>query len=117
MADPDEDPLEEAFVRARNRAERYGVWLEHLRSGDPAFADASALYPADMSEWQSAVYLPTGNDGLWGELGATVMRERSIGPVIQELESSRRPLASSQDAVMQWAAHFWDVDRWPAKFP
>ena len=117
MADPDDDPLEDALARARDRAERYGVWLEHLRGGDPAFAEASALYPPDMSEWQSAVYLLTGNDGVWGELGGRVMQERSIGPVTQELESPRRPWASSQDAVMRWAAHFWDVDRWPAKFP
>ena len=55
MADPEDDPLEDALARARDRAERYGVWLEHLRGGDPAFAEASALYPPDMSEWQSAV--------------------------------------------------------------
>ena len=117
MVDPDDDPLEDVLARARDRAARYAVWLEHLRSGDPAFAEASALYPADMSEWQSAVYLLTGNDGVWGELGAAVMQDRSIGPVIGELERPGRPWASSQDAVMRWAAHFWDVDRWPAKFP
>ena len=91
--------------------------LERGRGGDPAFAEASALYPLDMSEWQSAVYLLTGNDGAWGELGGRVIQERSIGPVIEELESPRRPWASSQDAVMRWAAHFRDVDRWPAKLP
>ena len=92
MADPDDDPLEDALARARDRAERYGVWLEHLRGGDPAFAEASALYPPDMSEWQSAVYLLTGNDGVWGELGGRVMQERSIGPVIEELEQPAPPV-------------------------
>ena len=100
MADPDDFPLEDAGARARDRAERYGVWLEYLRGGDPAFAEASALYPLDMSGWQSAVYLLTGNDGVWGELGSRAMQERSIGPVSEELESPRRPWASSQDAVI-----------------
>jgi hypothetical protein len=113
MVDSGDDPLEDA----RDRAARYGAWLEHLRRGDPAFAEASAVYPPDMSEWQSAVYLLTANNGGWGEFGASIMRERSIGPVVGELESPGRPWASSQQAVMQWAAHFWDVDRHAAKFP
>ena len=96
MADPDDDPLEDALARARDRAERYRVWLERLRGGDRAFAEASALYPSDVSEWQSAVYLVTGNVGVWDELGGRVMPERSIGPVTQELESPRRPWASSR---------------------
>ena len=116
MADPDDDPLKHALARARDRAERYGVWLEHLRGSDPTFAEASALYPLDMSGWQSAVYLRAGNDGVWGELGGRAMQERSIGPVTRELGSPRRPWASSKDAVMRWAAHFWDVDRRPARF-
>ena len=70
--------------------------LMHLRGGDPAFAEASALYPSDVSEWQSAVYLVTGNDGVWGGFGGRVMQERSIGPVTRELESSPRPWASSR---------------------
>ena len=40
----------------------------------------------------------------------------SIAPVIYELEDRRRAWSSSEDAVMRWAAHFWD-DRWPARFP
>jgi hypothetical protein len=52
MIDPDEDPVEQILARS------FGRWLEHLRSGDPAFAEASGSYPSDMSEWQSAVYLP-----------------------------------------------------------
>ena len=117
MTDAHDDPLEDAGERDRDRAERYSAWLEHLRAGDSVFAEAWALYPPDMSEWQSAVDVLTGNDGVRGELGGRVMQERPIGPVTRELESPRRQWASSQDAVMRWAAHFWDVDRWPAKFP
>src|SRR5437899_12681268 len=113
MADPDDDPLEEIFARARDRVDRFQLWLERLRSGDPAFAEASALYPPDMSEWQSAVYLLTGCEEVWGELGADVVAARSIAPVLRELEQPRRPWASSENAVMQWACHFWDGDRWP----
>jgi hypothetical protein len=113
MGDPDDEALEDALARARDRAERYGVWLEHLRGGGPAFAEASALYPPDMSEWQSPVCLLTGNVGVWRELGGRVMQERSIGPVIEDLDSPRRPWASSQDAVMRWAGHsgMWSAGR------
>ena len=69
MVNPDDDPVARSSP-APNRAERYSDWLAHLPAGDPAFAEASALYPPDMGEWQSAVYLLTGNDGVWGELGA-----------------------------------------------
>ena len=89
MVDSDGDALEDALARSRP-GRGYGVWLEHLRGGHSAFGGASALYPPDMSEWQSAVYLLTGNDGVWGELGGRVMHERSIGPVIAEPESQRR---------------------------
>jgi hypothetical protein len=90
MVDSDGDALEDVLSRARDRAEGYGVWLEHLRGGHPAFGGASALYPPDMRGWQSAVYVLTGNDGVWGGLGGRVMHERSIGPVIAEPESQRR---------------------------
>ena len=117
MVDPDDEPVEEILARGRDRAARYGAWLEHLRAGDPAFAEASALYPADMSEWQAAVYLLTGNDGVWRELGGAVMNDLSMAAVIEELEDPTRGWASSQTAVMRWAAHLWDVEEWPAKFP
>jgi len=42
--DEPEDPLDEMLARSRDRAARYGAWLAQLRAGDPAFADASALY-------------------------------------------------------------------------
>ena len=49
MVDPNDDPVDEILARSRDRAERYAAWLAHLRAGDPAFAEASALYPPDMS--------------------------------------------------------------------
>lgn len=114
---PAEPPLEEVFARLRDRAERFRAWLDQLRAGDPAFAEASILYPSDMSEWQSAVYLLTGCREAWAALGAPVLAERSIAPVIHELERPRRAWSSSEHAVMEWAAHFWDVDRHAARFP
>ena len=115
MGDPDDDPREEIFARARPRRALRAL-ARALRSGDSAFAEASALYPPDMSEWQAAVYLLSGCEEVWGELGGRVMRERSIALVIEELERPRRPWGSSEDAVMQSAGDFWDVERWPAKF-
>ena len=116
MADPDDDPLEDALAGAVTARSVMASGLMHLRAGDPAFAEASALYPSDMSEWQSAVYLVTGNDGVWGELGGRVMPERSIGPVTQELEGSRRRghQAGRGDAV---GDAFLGRRQWPAKFP
>jgi hypothetical protein len=111
------DPDDEALARARDRTERYGVWLEHLRGGDPALAEASALYPPDMSEWQSPVCLLTGNVGVWRELGGRVMQERSIGPVIEDLDSPGAPMGVEPGCGDAMDGAFWDVDRWPAKCP
>jgi hypothetical protein len=83
----------------------------------PRSPEASLHYPADMGEWQAAVYLLTGCDQVWLALAQHVLGDVSIAPVINELEDRRRAWSSSEDAVMRWAAHFWDVDRWPAKFP
>jgi hypothetical protein len=117
MSVPDDDPIEDVLARSRDRATRFSQYLAHLRAGDPRFADASALYPEDMSEWQSAVYLMTGCDLFWAALGAAVREERSIGPVVHELRNCRRAWSSSERMVMSWSSHFWDVDQWPAKFP
>jgi hypothetical protein len=117
MVDPDDDPIEDVLARSRDRSERFKVWLEHLRSGDPAFSEASALYPDDMDEWQAAVYLLSGCGEVCAALGADVLADRSMAPVVHELEKPGRAWSSSEGAVMQWAAHFWDVDRHPATFP
>jgi hypothetical protein len=113
----DDEPLEDLLARSRDHAQQFNMWLEQLRAGDPAFAEASLLYPADMGEWQAAVYLLTGCDHVWLALAQDVLSDVSIAAVITELEDRRRAWSSSEDAVMRWAAHFWDVDRWPAKFP
>ena len=117
MSHPDHDPLAETLARARDRSQRFKLWFEHLRGDDPAFAQASALHPEDMGEWQAAVYLLTGCDVVWAATRTVVLAERSIGSVINELQNPSRTWASSEEAVMQWAAHFWDVNRWPARFP
>lgn len=117
MTHDDDDPIEATIAHMRDRADRFAVWLEWLRAGDPAFAEASALYPEDMGEWQAAVYLLSGCNEVWGGLAGGVLGQRSIAPAIHELEQPRRAWSSSEDVVMQWASHFWDVDRWPAKFP
>ena len=51
-----------------------------MRSSDPAFAGASALYPWDMGVWQSAVLL-TGCEEVWGAaLGANVLADGRSRP-------------------------------------
>jgi hypothetical protein len=75
------------------------------------------LGPDDWGEWQAAVYLLSGNDVVWAHFGAAVMARRSIGVVAEASEGGQGPSASSEREVMRWAAHFWDVDRCPARFP
>ena len=113
----DDESLEELLARSRDHAQQFNIWLDQLRAGDPAFAEASLLYPADMGEWQAAVYFLTGCEQVWLALANDVLSEVSIAPVINEIEDRRRAWSSSEDAVMRWAAHFWDVDRWPVRFP
>lgn len=117
MSHTDQDPLKETFARGLDRSQRFKRRLEHLRSGDPSFAQASALYPDDMGEWQAAVYLLTGCEVVWAATRTAVLADRSIASLIDELQDPHRAWASSEETVMQWAAHFWDVERWPAKFP
>jgi hypothetical protein len=117
MHQPDDDPLEHVLAEAREERARYDAFLEALRESDPAFAEASALQADDMSEWQAAVYLLTGSDQVWAALAARVLEVRSVGPVVPELANPRRAWSGSEEQVMLWAAHFWDVDRHPARFP
>jgi len=113
----DNNPVAETLRGARDRSERLGLWIDQLRSGDATFAEASALYPDDMGELQAAVYLLAGCEVVWAATKADVLAKRSIGPVIDELQGPRRAWASSEDEVMRWAAHFWDINRWPVTFP
>jgi hypothetical protein len=91
-------------------------FIDQLRAQDPAFAEASVLYPDDMGEWQAAVYLLAGCDPVWRVLGAAVMAERSTAPVISEIENPRRGWSASEDEVLAWAAHFWELRRNRANF-
>jgi hypothetical protein len=94
-----------------------GDFIDQLRAQDPAFAEASVLYPDDMGEWQAAVYLLTGCDPLWRVLGAAAMAERSMLPVFSEIDNARQAWSASETELMAWAAHFWDFRRHPANFP
>jgi hypothetical protein len=92
-------------------------FINRLRARDPAFAEASVLYPDDMGEWQAAVYLLTGCDPVWRVLGAVAMIERSMATIISEIENPRRAWSASEDEVMAWAAHFWEFRWHRADFP
>jgi hypothetical protein len=107
----DDDPLGDRLADLGARAARFDAFLDQLRAGDPSFAEASALYPGDMDEWQAAVYLLTGSDVLWRRFGAAVLDRRSIGPVIDALATPARAWSHSETLLMRWAAHFWDVTR------
>jgi len=80
MSHTDQDPLKETFARARDRSQRFNRRLEHLRSCDASFAQASALYPEDMGEWQAAVYLLTSCKTVWAGLSPTSSRSARSGP-------------------------------------
>jgi hypothetical protein len=112
----DDLPLDDVLVRSREHAHGFKVWLEHLRAQDPPFAQASVVYPDDMGEWQGAIYLLTASSEVWNAVGDDVLANTSIAPVIDELAQPHRAWSSSEDGVMQWAAHFWDVGRCPATF-
>ncbi len=92
-------------------------FIGRLRAQDPAFAEASVLQPDDMGEWQAAVYLLTGCGPIWRVLGAAAMAERSMAPIISEIENTRRAWSASETQVMVWAAHFWEFRRNRAEFP
>ena len=93
------------------------AFIDQLRARDLAFAEASVLYDDDMGEWQAAVYLLTGCDPVWRVLGAAVMAERSMAPIISEIANPRRGWSASEEEVLAWAAHFWELRRYPANFP
>lgn len=64
------------LAQARADAQEFSRWLDQLRSHGRRFAQASVLYPDDHTEWQSAVYLITGNHEIWTSLGPTRPRRR-----------------------------------------
>jgi hypothetical protein len=100
--------------------------LRHISSGCGAtncrpkikrFAEAWAADPADTAEWQAATYLLTGCHETWRTLGQDVLEAVSLAPVFTELEHPSRGWSHSEHTILQWAAHFWDVELWSAKFP
>jgi hypothetical protein len=114
---PSGDPPQRALGAARCEGSRAVQFLARLRDADPSFAAASVLHPDDMSEWQAAVYLLTGCESVWRAVGAAVLGDRTIAPVVDELADPRRAWSASETEVMAWAAHLWDVDRFAARFP
>lgn len=96
---------------------QFALLLAQLRSAEPPFAKASILHPDDVGEWHAAVYLLTGCGSVWEALGPAIVAQGSIGPIREEVDSSRRPWTPSQREAMEWALHFWRPDRFAASFP
>lgn len=117
MASEQRDSLSAAIERASGDATAFGSFLARLRDGDASFAEASVLRPEDMGEWQAATFLLTGCHVVWSKLGTVVMESRSVGPVIEELEAPTYGWSGGEREVLVWAAHFWDLERYPAHFP
>ena len=87
---------------------RFDLWLEQLRACDLSFAEASTLHPDDMGEWQAGVYLLTGCEPVWLELGGRALAERSLQAAVDEANQPRRWWSQGEEATSRWAAHFWD---------
>jgi hypothetical protein len=107
----------ETFTDFAAQRRQFAVLLAQIRAAEPPFAEASILQPDDVGQWHAAVYLLTGCGPVWETLGPAIVAQCSIGPVREELESSRRPWNESQRAVMEWALHFWRSDLFPITFP
>ncbi len=39
----DDEPLEDLLAGLRTRTQQFDCWVDHLRAGDPAFAEAPGL--------------------------------------------------------------------------
>jgi hypothetical protein len=110
----DNDPLPDIFAEAREERVRYDAILAALRESDPVFAEAS---PSCQTTCRSGRGRLASSDEIWPALGGLVLHDRSLGPVICELDDPRRPWTSSEHQVLVWSAHLWDADRHPARFP
>ncbi len=117
IASEERDPLSAAIERASGAERAFASFVAGLRTANPDFAQASVLHPDGMGEWQAASFLLSGCHVVWNRLGGAVMENRSIGPVIEELEDPTHGWSGGEREVLVWAAHFWDVDRYPAHFP
>ena len=96
------------------------VWLDQLRAGDPAFAEASLLYPADMgrvaSRRKPAHRLRPG----LGSRSAPRSSQSRVDRTRQSTSLTTGAVAwsSSEDCCcIRWAAHFWDVGLAEVKLP
>ncbi len=114
---PHEQTLQQLLAASRLQHTRYALWLKQLRDDDPDFAHASVRYPNDANEWQAATYLLSGCPPVWSAFGDLVLAEVSIAPIIFELDEPSRPWSTSEQAVLEWAAHFWDVGHSDVRFP
>jgi hypothetical protein len=110
-------PVDGRIALASGPERRFGLWLDQLRACDLSFAEASTLHPADAGEWQAGVYLLTGCEPVWLELGGRVLAERSLQAAVDELDQPRRWWSPSEDTAVRWAAHFWDVRHCGPGFP
>jgi hypothetical protein len=113
----DDNALEESLTRGRERLERHEEFIARLCADDPVFAEASVLHGPDNAPWQAAVYLLTGCRPVWGALGSRVLIDRSIAPDVQALARANGRGVGSERAVMEWAAHFWEVERHHTRYP
>lgn len=117
MQPHDDQPIQSVLTRLCGRDRQFVLWLDGLRESDHTFAQASLLQADDWGEWQAAVYLLTGCYETWRALGPEIVADRSIGPVVHELDHGRRGWSSSEHLLLRWAAHFWDVGRSEVSFP
>jgi hypothetical protein len=115
---PHEDhPVHVHTVQASAQARRFSVWLDQLRACDLSFAEASTLHPDEMGEWQAGVYLLTGCEPVWLQLGGCVLAERSLQAAVDELDQPQRWWSPGEEAAIRWAAHFWDLRHSGPGFP
>ncbi len=117
MPPHDEHPVNGRTAQAYGPARRFSLWLEQLRACDLSFAEASTLHPDDMGEWQAGVYLLTGCELVWLELGGRVLGERPLQAAVDEIDQPRCWWSSSEEATIRWAAHFWDPSHSGPGFP
>jgi hypothetical protein len=110
-------PAQDDLAQARANARAFSRWLDQLRSHDPCYAQASVVYPDDHTEWQSAVYLVTGNHDIWTSLGPHVLADVSIAPIVLELDEPHRGWSSGEWMLMNWAAHLWNIDERQVLYP
>lgn len=102
-----DDGIDEVMRRSAER--RFEAWLCQLRERDERFGAASLLHE-DKAQWQAAIYLLTGCNVVWAELGARILADGSLDCVIRALDERDR-WSCTEIGVMGWAAHCWDEER------